>query len=170
VSCRKCLQPASAAVFYEAVSSVHTVAMILSILIAVGGVLFALAVYQKKKVSADRMAERAGFLYRGSVNKWYFDQIYDWLFVGGVMVLMKILRWFDENIIDGLVNGTASITKGLSSISKWLDVNIVDGLVNTTATTADNTGKLLSEIQTGKVQTYLVYIVFSFLVLFILFI
>jgi len=164
------LQPASAAVFYEAVSSVHTVAMILSILIAVSGVLFAVAVYYQKKVSADRLAKRAGVLYRGSVNKWYFDQIYDRLFVGGVMVLMKILRWFDENIIDGIVNGTASITKGFSSISKWLDVNIVDGLVNATASTADNAGKLLSKIQTGKVQTYLVYIVFSFLVLFILFI
>jgi NADH-quinone oxidoreductase subunit L len=164
------MQPANAAVFYEAVSSVHAVAMILSILIALAGVFFAIAVYQQHKISADRLAEKAGVLYRGVVNKWYFDQLYDRIFVGGAMLLMKKLRWFDENIIDGIVNGTASVTKGFSSISKWLDVYVVDGLVNATASAADHTGTLLSKIQTGKVQTYLVYIVFSFLLLIMLFI
>ncbi|NBC65333.1 MAG: hypothetical protein GVY07_06705 [Bacteroidetes bacterium] len=79
------------------------------------------------------------------------------------------MRWFDENIIDGIVNGSATITKIISGISGWIDNNIVDGLVNATANTADRAGGLLSKIQTGKVQVYLVYVVFSFLVLFILF-
>ena len=164
------LQPASGAVFYEAVSSVHTLAMVLSILIAAGGVLFALAVYHWKKVSADDLAQKAGFLYSGSNNLWYFDEIYNKVFVGGVMSLMKMLRWFDENIVDGIVNGSAVVTQGFSSISGWIDENIVDGLVNATATTADRAGGLLSKIQTGKVQTYLVYVIFTVVVLVALFI
>jgi NADH-quinone oxidoreductase subunit L len=50
-----------------------------------------------------------------------------------------------------------------------VDNHIVDGLVNGTATTADRAGALLSRIQTGKVQTYLLYVIFSFLVLFLFF-
>ena len=164
------LQPASGAVFYEAVSSVHTVAMILSIVIALGGILFALAVYHWKKVSADELAQKAGVLYSGSTSNWYFDEFYNKVFVGGLFSLNKAMRWFDENIIDAIVNGSAVVTQGFATISGWIDNNIVDGLVNATATSADRAGGLLSKIQTGKVQTYLVYIFFSVLVLFVLFI
>ncbi len=164
------LQPASPALFYEAVSSMHTTAMILSILIAAGGVFFAVVVYQWKKISADQLAEKAGFLYSGSANKWYFDEMYNRVFVEGTLMLTKVLQWFDETVIDGIVNGSAVITKGLSNISGWFDNNMVDGLVNASASATERAGSLLSKIQTGKVQTYLVYIVFSFLVIIILFI
>ncbi|MDR9365699.1 MAG: NADH-quinone oxidoreductase subunit L [Balneolaceae bacterium] len=163
------IQPASAHVFHEAVENIHGMAMIISILMAGAGVLLAFAMYQWKKVNADKLAEHAGVLYKGAFNKWYFDEFYNKAFVGGTIILTKILRWFDENIIDGIVNGSAHITKIISSISGWIDNNVVDGLVNATANTADRAGGLLSKIQTGKVQVYLVYVVFSFLVLFILF-
>ena len=163
------LQPATNAVFDEALHHVHTPAMILSILIAGAGILMAFAVYQWKKISADTLAEKAGFLYKGAFNKWYFDEMYDKVFVGGVHLLMKVLRWFDENIIDGIVNGSARVVKGISRVSGWIDNNIVDGLVNATADSADKAGTLLSKIQTGKIQTYLIYVVFSFLALFVLF-
>ncbi len=162
------LQPATYALFYEAVSSVHSTAMILSILIAAAGVLMAVAVYQWKKISADDLAKRAGFLYKGSVNKWYFDEVYNIVFVSGSHVVMRALRWFDETIIDGIVNGAATVTKVFASVSGWIDTNIVDGLVNGTASTANRAGGLLSHIQTGKVQTYLLFVLFSFLVLFVL--
>jgi NADH-quinone oxidoreductase subunit L len=164
------LQPATYAVFHDAVSSVHTLAMILSITVATLGILFALAVYQWNKISADRMATSMGFLYRGSLNKWYFDEMYGSVFVNGTLGITKILRWFDETIVDGAVNGTATITSRLAVISRWFDTHIVDGLVNLTARVAGMAGSLLGKIQTGKVQTYFIYIVFSFIVLFFLFI
>ncbi|MDZ7717641.1 MAG: NADH-quinone oxidoreductase subunit L [Balneolaceae bacterium] len=163
------MQPATQHLFHEAVENVHGLAMTISILMAGAGVLLAFAMYQWKKVSADKLAKRAGVLYKGAFNKWYFDEMYDKVFVGGTLLLTRILRWFDENIIDGIVNGSAWVTLHISTISGWIDNNIVDGLVNATANTADRAGGLLSKIQTGKVQVYLVYVVFSFLVLFILF-
>ncbi|TVR16843.1 MAG: NADH-quinone oxidoreductase subunit L [Balneolaceae bacterium] len=163
------LQPAAYPVFYEAVSSVHTIAMVLSIIIAVAGVFLAFLVYEKKKISAEKLAQHAGFLYKGATNKWYFDEIYNRVFVNGSHVIMKALRWFDETIIDGIVNGAATVTQLFASISGWIDTNIVDGLVNGTASTANRAGRLLSYIQTGKVQTYLLFVLFSLLVLFILF-
>jgi NADH-quinone oxidoreductase subunit L len=163
------LQPASNAVFHDALHHIHTPAMILSILIALSGIGFAFAVYQWKKISPESLAQKAGFLYKGAFNKWYFDEMYDKVFVGGLHLLTRISKWFDENIIDGIVNGSAVVVRGLSTASGWVDQNIIDGLVNATADTANRAGGLLSKIQTGKVQTYLVYVVFSFLVLLILF-
>jgi len=164
------LRPAGNALFHQVLHDVHGTAMTLSILIAATGILLAFAVYHWKKISADTLAQKAGVLYRGASSLWYFDEIYDRVFVNGLFLLTKISRWFDENVIDAIVNGTAVVIRGISTVSSWIDTNIVDGLVNATATTADRAGGLLSHVQTGRLQTYLVYIVFSFLVLFILFI
>jgi NADH-quinone oxidoreductase subunit L len=163
------LQPASNALFHDVLHDVHGTAMTLSILIAAAGILLAFAVYQWKKISADNLAKRAGVLYRGASGLWYFDEIYDRVFVKGLFLLTKISQWVDTYIIDAFVNGTAVVARGISTVSGWIDNNIVDGLVNATASTADGAGGLLSHVQTGRLQTYLVYIVFSFLVLFILF-
>ncbi|PKD44974.1 NADH-quinone oxidoreductase subunit L [Rhodohalobacter barkolensis] len=164
------MQPATWAVFYEAIHSVHTLVMILSILIAGTGIALAYFVYSKKAISAEMLAQKAGFLYRGSQNNWYFDDIYNKVFVGGAIALSKGLHWFDDHIIDGIVNGSAVVVRGFAMVSKWIDNNVIDGLVNLTAWLSQLGGQLLGKLQTGRVQTYLVYIVFSFIVLFLLFI
>lgn len=163
------LQPTAYPLFYQAVSSVHTVAMILSVLIAFTGIAVALLMYYYKKLDPGTVAEKTGFLYRGSQNKWYFDELYSKIFVSGVANIMKILKWFDEKVVDGLVNATAPLSRGIARGSGWIDHHIVDGLVNATATGAERGGSLLSKIQTGKVQSYLLYFLFGLLLLGLLF-
>ena len=80
-----------------------------------------------------------------------------------------MLRWFDERVIDGAVNGAAVITRLISRSGGWFDDRVVDGVVNGTARAAGYAGGLLGRVQTGRVQNYIVYIIFSFIVLFILF-
>ena len=164
------MQPATWTVLYEAIHSVHTLVMILSILIAGVGILMAYFVYSKKTISAEKLAQRAGFLYRGSQNKWYFDEAYNKAFVSGSVGLSKMLHWFDDKIIDGIVNGSAVVIRGFSKVSNWIDTNVIDGLVNFTAWLSQFAGKVLAKLQTGRVQTYIVYIVVSFIVLFLLFV
>lgn len=163
------MQPASAGLFHETVHGVHGIAMIISILVAGAGILGAFLVYSWNTISADKLEVYLGMLYRGAREKWYFDAIYNRVFVDGTIRLAKILRWFDERVIDGVVNGTAVVARKLSQGGRWFDTYIVDGLVNGTAEAADRAGTMLGKLQTGKVQTYLVYIVFSFIVLFALY-
>lgn len=55
-----------------------------------------------------RMAARFGLLYRFLLNKWYFDEIYDLLFVRTTKGLGNFLwKKGDVKIIDGTVNGVA---------------------------------------------------------------
>jgi NADH-quinone oxidoreductase subunit L len=157
--------PATWPVLYEAISRVHTLVMILSIVIAVAGLVFAWLVYQKKMFSADKMAAAMGPLYRGSSNKWYFDEMYEAVFVNGTLALTRISNWFDARIIDGIVNGAGSVTHAVSRISGWIDNTFIDGLVNFLANFTGAIGMRLRKIQTGNIQTYLVFAVFGFLII-----
>jgi NADH-quinone oxidoreductase subunit L len=100
--------------FEEAVHHSHTLAMILSLLVAGIGILAAFATYRWKKINADNVAASTGPLYRFLLNKWKFDELYDATAVAGTIGTTKVLRWIDNNIIDGVVNGTASWVKGLT--------------------------------------------------------
>jgi len=81
----------------------------------------------------DRVREissqpRLAFFYRGSFNKWWFDDINNILFVvlGGKVA--NAAFWFDRNVIDGAVNGIGTLTVGA--------------------------GSRLRRVQTGRVQNY----------------
>jgi NADH-quinone oxidoreductase subunit L len=56
------------------------------------------------------MAERFGPVYRLFLNKWYFDELYDRLFVRPAFALSRVL-WHvgDQEIIDGMPNGIAAL-------------------------------------------------------------
>jgi NADH-quinone oxidoreductase subunit L len=82
------------------------------------------------------------------------------------MKLGSFLSWFDKWIVDGIVNGTASVTRVFSKISGYFDTYVVDGFVNATAFLSGFIGLNFKKLQTGKVQTYIVLVIFSILILF----
>ncbi len=68
------------------------------------------------------------FLYRASLNKWWFDDLNDLLFIRIGGRVADAMWWFDRTVVDGAVNGL--------------------GYVVTDA------GRGLRRIQTGRVQNY----------------
>jgi len=163
------VQPVAADVFKDAVHHAHTLAMILSILIAGLGILFAFVVYHFKKVNAENLANTAGPLYNLSYNKWYFDEMYDKSIVGGTLGLSNLSKWFDDTIIDGIVNGAATLARWWSDFTGRFDNVVIDGLVNFSAYFTGFIGLILRKFQTGKVQTYIVFVIFSIIVFFFIF-
>lgn len=156
--------------YTHALHSAHYPAMGLSLLVAILGIFTAYLFYIKKVVNLDAFVEKIKPLYNFSLNKWYFDEFYNSVFVGFVMLLSKILNWFDANIVDGIVNASASVTRTVSTFSNAIDKYIVDGLVNFLAILTGMFGIFLRKLQTGKVQTYLVMVIFSIIVLIFIFI
>ena len=122
-----------------------------------------------EKISADKLADRIKLLYNISLNKWYFDEFYNAVFVGGTLLFAKFLAWFDAVIVDGVVNGSAALTRRFSRFSGKFDSFVVDGLVNFMAYLSGFIGLLFRRFQTGKVQTYLMLVVFSIVILLFLF-
>jgi NADH-quinone oxidoreductase subunit L len=117
---------AGAESFETALHHSHTTAMGLSLTVAALGILIAFLTYYWKKISADALAERLRPIHLFLVNKWYFDELYYATFVKGTIGLAKVSRWFDNVIIDGIVNGSASWVKGLTLGTKrnWGEGNL----------------------------------------------
>ncbi len=155
--------------YEHAMHAVHYPAMGLSIGLASLAILLAFSMYQWKKLDPDKLANSIKPLYKLSFNKWYIDEIYHSSFISGTILLGKILFWFDAKIVDGIVNGSASVTRLLARISGLFDTFVVDGLVNFTAFLSGFIGLSFKRIQTGKVQTYLVFVLFSVVILLIVF-
>ena len=92
------------------------------------------------------ISARVPFLYRASLNKWWFDEINHLLFIVIGGRIAGAAFWFDRVIVDGTVNGIGRLTVGA--------------------------GSGLRRVQTGRVQNYalgiaigLLVMTFSFLLL-----
>jgi NADH-quinone oxidoreductase subunit L len=84
------------------------------------GLLIAAYYYILNEGMAARMAAKNGLLYRFLYNKWYFDELYDFIFVRGARALGDLFwKGGDQAVIDGLgPNGVAKVSakagRGLS--------------------------------------------------------
>jgi NADH-quinone oxidoreductase subunit L len=103
-------------------------------------------------------------LYRTLLNKYYVDELYDYLFTGrkaigpvrlGAQGLGLALWKFDANVIDGGVNGAGWLTRLSGTISSWWDKWIIDGVcVNGPAIVARALSYPVRLIEWGLVQWY----------------
>jgi len=128
--------------------------MVVSTIVAVSGIGFAYLVYYRKKVSADALADKFGFFYKLSFNKFYFDELYDYIIIGPVLGFARAMWWFDANIIDGLVNFTGWFTVKWADVKMWFDKWIIDGIVNGLGYLCMGGAWILKFIQSGSVQFY----------------
>src|ERR1700751_5114441 len=88
----------------------------LPLTVAVIGIAIAYVFYVVNPQIPVRLAARYRALYLFLLNKWYFDELYDWLFVRTAFVLGDGLwRSGDGAVIDGLgPNGVAAVTRDLA--------------------------------------------------------
>ena len=95
-----------------------------------------------KQETVDAIASSNGvmrFLYRASLNKWWFDELNDLLFIRIGGRVAAALWWFDRTIVDGTVNGVGTVVR--------------------------DTGTGLRQIQTGRVQNYALGIAIGLIVM-----
>jgi NADH-quinone oxidoreductase subunit L len=115
--------------------------------------------------------EVAPAVYRTLFNKYWVDELYDYLFTGrrklgpvrlGAQGLGEALWKFDANVIDGGVNGAGWLTKFSGTVSNWWDKYIVDGLlVNGAAIVTHALSYPARLVQWGLVQWYALVMVFG---------
>lgn len=151
---------------HEVAHTAHTIAMVLSIIVAASGIAIAYLIYMKGKISADRVAERFKGIYTVLSHKYYIDEFYGRTFIAVTLLASRLSRWFDNTIIDGIVNGASRLTVRLSSAEGRFDNAVVDGMVNGVANVSLAMGGRLRRIQTGSVQNYVLWVVVILIVIF----
>jgi NAD(P)H-quinone oxidoreductase subunit 5 len=70
------------------------------------GITLASLMYLRHKIDPAAIAAKIQPLYQLSLNKWYFDNIYDTVFVRGTRRIARQVLEVDYNVVDGAVNFT----------------------------------------------------------------
>ncbi len=81
-----------------------------SVGIALIGITLASLMYSSRKIDPRAIAEKIKPLYNFSRNKWYLDEINDFLFVRGSRRLARQVMEVDYRVVDGAVNLTGLLT------------------------------------------------------------
>lgn len=81
-----------------------------SVGIALIGITIASLMYLQGKIDPRAIASKFPSLYQFSLNKWYFDDIYEKLFVQGSRRLARAIMEVDYKVVDGAVNLTGLVT------------------------------------------------------------
>lgn len=81
-----------------------------SVGIALIGITLASFMYLSRKIDPAAIAQKIPSLYQFSKNKWYFDNVYEVLFVQGSRRLARQVLEVDYKVVDGVVNLTGLIT------------------------------------------------------------
>ena len=94
--------------------STELLATLVTLAVGATGIYLAYLFYGRKGGNADAMANIAGGVpYRISLNKYYIDEIYDWLVVRPFTGISRFCAWvIDPWVIDGIVNGVAAFARG----------------------------------------------------------
>jgi NADH-quinone oxidoreductase subunit L len=130
----------------------------ISVVVAVAGILVSGLLYFGRKlpqgVTERNAAARAG--YRVLENRYYLDHLYTGGVVGGIKgPIARAAYWFNQNVLDGIVNGVGTVAKGAGRfIYKYIDQGAIDGAVNGSGFGAEGLGSAFRRLQTGRVQQY----------------
>ncbi|MFQ5505103.1 MAG: NADH-quinone oxidoreductase subunit L [Planctomycetota bacterium] len=133
--------------------------IIISLIVAGGGISLAFCFYQWNVFSPQKLVERIKPLHRVVYNKYFIDE-----FVLRFIVRPLVYRWntwcaaFDKYVIDGMVDNSAYHTKRTSLGSGWFDRNIIDGSIETLGFATQVFGAIARIFQSGFLQHYLTWL------------
>jgi NADH-quinone oxidoreductase subunit L len=123
--------------------TIHLSAAILPVALGVLSIIIAAVLYYKKNEIPDKVSNTLGGLYRAAYRKFYIDELY--LFVTKKIIFNLIGRpaaWFDRNVVDGAMQGSAVLMMAVS--------------------------KAIKGLQSGKLQTYTMYFLGGIIVLVVI--
>ncbi|MGA8893484.1 MAG: NADH-quinone oxidoreductase subunit L, partial [Anaeromyxobacteraceae bacterium] len=108
----------------------------------------------KSQVPA-RLKERFFGAWTVVYNKYYVDEAYHAVVIRPALFLAAFLSWFDQHVIDWIVNFAGWLARFVAAIDDAIDKYVVDGAVNGVGGLTREGGRLFRRIQTGRIQNYL---------------
>ena len=135
--------------------------LVVSLVVALGGLLLGWLVYRDIKAGQeDPLKKPLGDLYGYLQNKWYWDEIYNGIFVHLANLLSEpfTYRFLDRTVIDGTLHWIAQQAFGLGGwFRDKIDGPIVNGFGDLVGSFTNRFGQVLRFVQTGRVQQYMIW-------------
>ncbi|MFZ2095675.1 MAG: NADH-quinone oxidoreductase subunit L [Anaerolineales bacterium] len=133
--------------------------LIVSLVVSLSGLTLGWLVYRNQKAGAeDPMKSALGPIYTLIKNKYYFDELYDLIFVRPAYWLADNFtnQILDRGIIDGILHFVARIASNVGHVLRnYFDKPIVNGFGDFVGEGIKKVGRTIKVIQTGRVQQYL---------------
>jgi NADH-quinone oxidoreductase subunit L len=134
--------------------------LVVSISVALGGLGLGWLVYRNVEQGAsDPLRRPLGRIYTVLENKYYFDELYSWLFVRPAYWLAETFtyKFLDRRVIDGILHtvGRNSLKVGAFLRSR-IDLPVVNGFGDLVGDTTKQAGNEFRAVQSGRVQQYLI--------------
>jgi NADH-quinone oxidoreductase subunit L len=136
-----------------------TFPLLVSIVVALGGLTLGWLVYRKLPVGAkDPLEKPLGPLYSLWQNKYNIDELYDFTFIRpAIWISEKFTYLFlDRGVIDGTLHLVARISYALGGFFRnYIDGPLVNGGGDLVGEITKRFGFVIRKVQTGRVQQYM---------------
>jgi len=147
----------------------HQRAMIMSLFAAGLGILLSWLFYIRRRFKSEAVQAAFPEIYRTLENKYWFDELYDRIFVKPVLAIAGWFAWLDRRVLDGLLHLIAGVTKQFAVLwERFVDRGIVDAAANDLAAGTYKAGSSLRGMQTGNLRQYVMFIVVGAVAIFLI--
>jgi NADH-quinone oxidoreductase subunit L len=134
--------------------------LLTSMVVALGGLYLGWLVYRRVRAGqADPLEAALGPVYPVLRNKYYFDEIYNFLFVRPAWWLAETFTslWMDRGVIDGILHAVARAAYSVGGfLRNYIDKPVVNGAGDLVGEAVKRFGRNFRFVQTGRVQQYMV--------------
>lgn len=146
--------------------------MITSSLIVFLGLALGWFFYGRKPILSadepDALGRLQPQLFSVLAHKFYVDELYEATIIRLNLAVANFSDWLDRRVWGGAVQLVSQGTVGLSWVNRWLDNNVVNAGFDAGCESATLGARVLSHLQSGRVQIYL-RVIGAALVAFVLF-
>lgn len=130
-----------------------------SLVVALGGLLVGYLVYGRKPLEADQpdpLMAPLGPLYSFLKNKWYWDELYDTIFIRPAVWFSEtfVYEWVDKGLIDGTLHLVARSTYAFGQYVKRFEERVINDGVDAIKDGVLWLSKEFRSIQAGNIQEY----------------
>jgi len=136
----------------------HSIIPWIGLVAALSGASLACFLYAFPGSLGDRVLSVLGPLRSFFASGWGFDRLYQFLFVGPIKTIGWLAAMIDQHLIDGLIHLLSGIVVAAAKIDRAIDEKLVDGAVNGVATMTMSCGRAARQIQTGVLRQYVMFI------------
>ncbi len=136
---------------------------------AVGGMTLAMAMYLLGVLKPSEVRRQFSGIYWFLRNKWWFDELYDFVFVRPTHLLSRLAAALDRRWIDWFLDTLASLTARFARFWEWLlDKKTIDALGDALAQRTYRLGLSLRSVQTGSLRQYVLFLVVGLIAVFLI--
>lgn len=136
--------------------------VLVSFAVALGGLGLGYWMYGRVPLKAgqpDPMIGILGPLHPLLKNKYYLDELYQIIFIRPSQVIARVTgEWLDQGVIDGFLHLVGRVTTWIGDLAKVLNLWLIDGFGDGIPMMIGRLGRWMRQIQTGRVQQYLLLV------------